>query len=174
MLSIPNLPNTAIIQHSICVPFPVESVFRFFIENNLSRVYSEIAEGHEYFTLRTGSELEVGSTIDCKESAANQSIVHEYHITDIRANERIAYSSKPSLSEIKFPWTVVESKSNTYVYYDFDRNNESETVIRLTIGIQFENKTAVTMASLFGGLNPWKKHCREEMEGLKTVIVDLV
>lgn len=174
MLSIPNLPNTAIIQHTISVPFPVESVFKFFIENNLSKVYSEIAGGHEYFTLRAGSELEVGSIIDCKESAANQSIVHEYHITDIRANERIAYSSKPSQSEIKFPWAVVESKSNTYVYYDFDRNNESETLIRLTIGIQFENKIGVVMASLSGGLNPWKNHCREEMEGLKTVLVELM
>ncbi|MBI9046266.1 MAG: hypothetical protein JEZ06_17360 [Anaerolineaceae bacterium] len=173
MLSIPNLPNTVIIQHSICVPLSVESVFRFFIENNLSAVYSEIAEGHEYFTLRTGTELEVGSIIDCKESAANQTIVHEYHVTKISANERIAYSSKPSQCKINFPWAVVESKSNTYVYYDLDRNNESETLIRLTIGIQFDNRTAVFMTSLFGGLTPWKKHCREEMEGLKTVIADL-
>ena len=174
MLSIPNLPNTAIIQHSICVPFPVESVFRFFIENSLSKAYSEIAEGHDYFTLRTGTELEVGSIIYCKESAANQSIVHEYHVDDIRANQRIAYSSKPSQGELKLPWAVVESKSNTYVYYDFDRKNESETLIRLTIGIQFENKIGAVMASISGGLTPWKKHCREEMEGLKTVLVELV
>ena len=111
MLSIPNLPNTAIIQHTICVPIPIESAFRFFIENNLSKAYSEIAAGHEYFTLRAGTELEVGSIIDCKETAANQSIVHEYHVTDIRTNERIAYSSQPSQSKIKFPWAVVESKS---------------------------------------------------------------
>ena len=101
MLSIPNLPNTAIIQHSIRVPYPVESVFMFFIENNLYKVYTQIADGHEYFTLRTGTELEVGSIIDCKESAANQSITHEYHITDISANERIAYSSKPSQTPSK-------------------------------------------------------------------------
>ena len=173
MLPIPNLPNTVIIQHSICVPFPVEKVFRFFIENNLSKVYSEIAEGHDYFTLRKGSELEVGSIIDCRESAANQSIIHEYHVTDIKDNERIEYSSKPSRSKTKLPWKVIESKSNTYVYYDFEINNESETLIRLTIGIQFLTKIEKIMATLFGGLSPWKKHCREEMEGLKTVMVDI-
>jgi hypothetical protein len=123
--------------------------------------------------LRTGSELEVGSIIDCKESAANQSITHVYHVTDIIDNERVAWSSLPSQGELKLPWAVVESKTNTYVYYDFDRNNESETLIRLTIGIQFENKIGSVMAS-FGGLTPWKNHCREEMEGLKTVMADLV
>jgi len=172
MLSIPELPKTVFLQHSISVPFPVERVFGFFIKNKLSKIYTEIAKGHEYFTLRDGSELKVGSIIDCRESAANQSITHEYHITDIEDNERIAYSSKPSWTKMKMPWKVVESKSNTYVYYDFENINESETLIRLTIGIQFLNKIEKIMATLFGGLTPWKKHCYEEMEGLKAVMVD--
>ena len=174
MLSIPELPNTVVIQHTISVPFPIERVFGFFIKNNLSKIYTEIAKGHDYFTLRDGSELKIGSIIDCRESAANQSITHEYHVTDIKANERIAYSSKPSRSKIKMLWKVIESKSNTYVYYDFEKNNESETSIRLTIGIQFLNKIEKIMATLFGGLTPWKKHCYEEMEGLKAVMVDIV
>jgi hypothetical protein len=173
MLSIPKLPNTVVLQHSICVPFPVERVFGFFIKNNLSKIYSEIAKGHDYFTLRKGSELKVGSIIDCRECTSNQSIIHEYHVTDIKDNERIGYSSKPSWSKIKLPWKVVESKRNTHVYYDFEINNESETLIRLTIGIQFLNKIEKIMATLFGGLTPWKKHCREEMEGMKTVMVDI-
>ncbi|MBN2546470.1 MAG: hypothetical protein JXB50_11785 [Spirochaetes bacterium] len=172
MRTIPNLDNTVIIQHFIIVPFKINKVFDFFINNNLSKYYSKISKGHKYFKLRTGERLEIGSIIDCEESADNQSIKHEYHVSDIIKNERISYFSKPSYIKIKLPWKVIDSKSNTYVYYDFESSNPDNTNIRLTIGIQFSSIFEKIFSIIFGGIVPWKNHCAEEMEGLKKKIID--
>jgi hypothetical protein len=172
MREIPNLANTTIIQHSISILFEITKVFNFFINNNLSKHYQSISKGHKYFNLRKGEKIEVGSIIDCEESASNQSIKHEYHVSDIINNERISYYSKPSCLKIKLPWKVIASKSNTYVYYDFDSDNNCNTNIRLTIGIQFSSKFEQVLSTIFGGLTPWKKHCVEEMEGLKKILID--
>ncbi|MBN2401694.1 MAG: hypothetical protein JXN64_04785 [Spirochaetes bacterium] len=172
MRTIPNLENTVILQHIINLPFKIDKIFDFFIDNNLSKYYSTISTGHEYFTLRKGERLEVGSIIDCEESAGNQSIKHEYHVLDIIKNERISYFSQPSYVKIKLPWKVIDSKSNTFVYYDFGSNNPDNTNIRLTIGIQFSSKLEKIFSVIFGGIVPWKKHCVEEMEGLKKILMD--
>lgn len=172
MMKIPELKNTVFIQHSISVAFEINKIFDFFIKNNLSKFYLNISKGHNYFNLRKGEKLEVGSIIDCEESAGNQSIKHEYHVSDIITNERISYYSKPSYLKIKLPWKIIDSKSNTYVYYDFDSSNNCNTNIRLTIGIQFSNKFEQVFSTLFGGLIPWKKHCIEEMERLKGVLLN--
>lgn len=170
MRAIPTLENTVFIQHNISVPFNIDRIFDFFINNNLSKYYSIISKGHKYFNLRKGERLEVGSIIDCEESASNQSIKHEYFVSDIIKNERISYYSKPSYLKIKLPWKVIDSKSNTYVYYDFDRINSDNTNITLTIGIQFSSKFKKMFSTFFGGMVPWKRHCVEEMEGLKKII----
>ncbi|MBN1757617.1 MAG: hypothetical protein JW863_04830 [Chitinispirillaceae bacterium] len=170
-MKIPKLKNTVYIQHIISVPFEINKIFDFFIKNNLSKYFSNISKGHKYFNLREGDSLEVGSIIDCEESAGNQSIKHEYHVSDIINNERISYYSNPSYIKINLPWKIVNSKSNTYVYYDFDSDNKCNTTIRLTIGIQFSNKFEQVFSLYFGGLIPWKKHCIEEMEGLKEVLL---
>ncbi|MDR1182725.1 MAG: hypothetical protein LBL13_12170 [Bacteroidales bacterium] len=80
-------------------------------------------------------------------------------------NERIHYYSKPSSIKIKLPWKTIDSKSNSYVYYDFEEDKDRNTVIRLTIGIQFLNKGEKIFSILVGGLEPWKKHSAGEMEG---------
>ena len=170
MRTIPELENAVILQHIINVSLKIDKVFEFFIDDNLSKYYSTISTGHEYFTLRRGKRLEAGSIIDCEESANNQSIKHEYHVSDVIKNERIHYASKPSYIKIKLPWKVIDSKSNTYVYYDFGSNNAGNTNIRLTIGIQFSSKLEKIFSVIFGGIAPWKKHCVEEMEGLKKIL----
>lgn len=171
MRTIPKLQNTVFIDHRICIPFPIDRTFDFFVNNNLSTHYSSLSRGHDYFSLRKGTRLEVGSIIDCEESAGNQSIRHEYHVSDIIVNDRIAYHSNPSYVKVKLPWKVIDSKSNTYVYYDFDRQLPDQTTIRLTIGIQFSSQAEKLFSVVFGGIAPWKKHCIEEMQNLKDVMI---
>jgi hypothetical protein len=166
MNAIPKLTHTAYISHTMEVPKKVEYTCSF-IKRNLSKVYTQLADGHEYFTIRNGTEIKKDSIIDCAEKAGNQSITHEYHVTETDNNSRIAYVSKASRVLIKLPWKTIESKSNTYVYYDFCETQNKHTRIRLTIGIQFSNGFEKLFSILFGGLIPWKKHCVEEMQGLK-------
>jgi hypothetical protein len=172
MKGMQKLKNTVMIQHSIKVPFETQKVFDFFINNEFSKYYANISSGHKYFILRNGKKWEIGSKIDCEETAGNQTIKHEYYVSEIINNERIHYYSKPSFIKIKLPWKIIDSKSNSYVYYDFEEDKNKNTYIRLTIGIQFFSKGKKIFSILAGGLEPWKKHCVEEMEGLKEVLIN--
>jgi hypothetical protein len=167
--NIPNHENTVFISHSIEVQKNVKDSFAFII-NDLTKVYSQLSEGHKYFKTKSGKKISVGEVIQCAETAGNQSIKHNYVVDKIIANKRIQYYSKPSLVSIKLPWTTVESKTNTYVYWDFEKKDVHQTKIRLTIGIQFGSFFEKFFSQLFGGIIPWKKHCVEEMEGLSKVL----
>jgi hypothetical protein len=166
---IPKHKNTVFISHSIEVDKNVRDSFNFII-NDLTKVYSQLSKGHEYFKTKTGNNISVGKVIECAETAGNQSIKHTYVVDNIIANKRIQYYSKPSLVSIKLPWKTVESKTNTYVYWDFEKKNGNQTKIRLTIGIQFGSFFEKFFSQLFGGIMPWEKHCVEEMEGLRRVL----
>ena len=169
MQEIPKMKNTVFISSTISTPTNVEDSFRFIIEK-LPEYYKEISGGHDYFRTVSGNPLSPGEKIECKEKAGNQSIVHEYFVDEIIPNTRIHYSSKPSFVKIKLPWATIDSKSNTYVYYDFDTDNQGNNLIRLTTGIQFQNLFEKLYSQLFMGITPWKKHCIEEMKGLKQVL----
>ncbi|MDR1215642.1 MAG: hypothetical protein LBK25_03065 [Treponema sp.] len=171
MKKIPKLMNMVNIQCSINVPLKINEAFEFFINNNVSKYYPSMSKGHKYFTLRQGEKMEIGSIIDCEESAGNQSIKHEYHVSEIINNERIHYYSKPSSIKIKLPWKIIDSKSNSYVYYDFEEDKDKNTIIRLTIGIQFLNKGEKIFSILVSGLEPWKKHSVEEYGRIKRYFV---
>jgi hypothetical protein len=166
---IPKHKNTVFISHTIEVPKNIKDSFDFII-NDLTKVYSQLSKGHEYFKTKTGNNISLGEVIECAETAGNQSIKHTYVVDNIIANKRIQYYSKPSLVSIKLPWKTVESKTNTYVYWDFENKDANQTKIRLTIGIQFGSFFEKFFSLMFGGIMPWKKHCVEEMEGLKKVL----
>jgi hypothetical protein len=172
MKEIPEFMNMVKIQYTINVPVGINKVFEFFTNNNLPKYYSSIAKGHKYFTLRQGEKIEIGSIIDCEETAGSQTIRHEYYVSEIINNERIHYYSKPSLIKIKLPWKTIESKSNSLIFYDFEEYRNITTNIRITIGIQFLSKGEKIFSTLVGGLEPWKKHCVEEMEGLKNILLN--
>ncbi|MDR0375168.1 MAG: hypothetical protein LBH85_05530 [Treponema sp.] len=172
MREIVKLANMVNIQYTINAPLSTEKAFDFFINNKLSKYYRNISNGHKYFTLRQGEKMRVCSLIDCEEIAGNQKIKHEYYVSEIINNERIHYYSKPSIVEIELPWKTICSKSNSYVYYDFEKDSNLHTNIRLTIGIQFFGKGEKIFSTLVGGLEPWKKHYIEEMNGLKNVLMD--
>jgi hypothetical protein len=172
MKDIPKLENMVTIQHNVIVPLGINKIFEFFINNNVSKYYTRMSKGHKYFTLREGERMETGSIIDCEESAGNQTIKHEYHVAEIIKNERIHYYSKPSSIRIELPWKIIDSKSNSYIYYDFEEDKNLNTNIRLTIGIQFFSKSEKIFSIMAGGIKPWKKHCAEEMEGLKNILMD--
>ncbi|MBN2040447.1 MAG: hypothetical protein JW864_10415 [Spirochaetes bacterium] len=164
-----DLDYTVFIEHSIESPKNINYTFNF-IRNNLSEVYTDIAKGHKYFRIRNGGELKVGSVIDCSEEAGNQSVTHEYHVTDLVKNKKIGYYSEGSKVSVELPWETIQSKSNTYVYYDFTDTGNDTTVLKLTIGIQFTNSFDKFLSVSTGGIIPWEKHCIEEMEGLKRVL----
>jgi len=169
MRKIPEIKNTVFLSSTIAISKNVEDSFRFIVEK-LPDHYKEISDGHDYFRPVSGNSLSTGEKIECAEKAGNQSIVHEYIVDEIVPNTRIQYSSKPSLVKIKLPWSTIESQSNTYVFYDFDTDKQCNTLIRLTIGIQFKNLFEKLFSQLFMGIAPWKKHCNEEMTGLKQVL----
>lgn len=171
MKEITNLKNSVVIQRSFIAPFTKDKIFNYFINNNLSLIYTKISKGHKYFNLRNGSKLEVGSIIDCEEDASNQTIKHVYTVSEIIDGERIQYFSKPSQVKIKTPYKLIESTSNTFVYYDFEDITNESTKIRLTILIQFNKKFEYLFSLLFGGLAPWKEHATEEMIGLEECIL---
>lgn len=169
MREIPKIKNSVFISSTISTKMSVEDNFQFITEQ-LPSYYKDISVGHEYFRVVSGNSLTVGERIECTEKAGNQSIIHEYVVHEVTQNDRIHYSSKPSLVKIKLPWTTIDSKSNTYVYYDFDLDSHGNSLIRLTIGIQFQNMFQKLISQLFMGILPWKKHCIEEMKGLKQVL----
>ena len=169
MREIPKTKNTVFLSSTISTTTDVQDCFRFII-GELPKYYKELSYGHDYFRTASGNPLSIGEKIECSEKAGNQSIVHEYIVDEIIPNTRIHYSSKPSLVRIKLPWTTIDSKSNTYVYYDFDTDNYGNSLIRLTIGIQFKHWFEKLNAQIFMGIAPWKKHCIEEMKGLKQIL----
>ncbi|MCD4769387.1 MAG: hypothetical protein K8R35_04395 [Bacteroidales bacterium] len=169
MNEIPKHKNTVYISHNIVVQKNIKVSFDFII-NDLTKVYSQLSKGHEYFKTESGKKLSVGEIINCAETAGNQSIKHKYVVDKIIENERIQYHSNPSLVSIKLPWETINSKSNTYVYYDFEKIDLNHTNINITIGIQFYSFFENFSSQLFGGLIPWKKHCVEEMDGLRKVL----
>ena len=89
MKETPQLMNMVNIQYTVIVPLGINKVFEFFINNNVSKYYPLMSKGHKYFTLREGERMEIGSIIDCEESAGNQTIKHEYYVAEIIKNERI-------------------------------------------------------------------------------------
>jgi hypothetical protein len=167
--NIPKHKNTVFISHSIEVDKNIKDSFDFII-NDLTKVYAQLSQGHEYFKTKSGNNISVGEVIECAETAGNQSVKHTYVVDNIISNQRIQYYSKPSLVSIQLPWKTVESKTNTYVYWDFEKKDVHHTTIRLTIGIQFGSFFEKFFSLMFGGIMPWKKHCVEEMEGLRMVL----
>ena len=169
MRKIPDTKNTVFISHTISSEMSIEDSFQFIIEK-LGSYYRDLSDGHEYFKIMNGNRLEVGLKIECSEKAGNQAIRHEYIVHEVIKNSRIHYSSKPSLVKVKLPWATIDSKSNTYVYYDFAEKEDGTTLIRLTIGIQFRSLFEKLFSQVSLGIMPWKKHCIEEMNGLKQIM----
>ncbi|MBN1416146.1 MAG: hypothetical protein JW973_13675 [Bacteroidales bacterium] len=169
MCHIPKHKNTVFITNSITVNKNISDSFHFII-HDLSKVYTELAKGHEYFRPERYNKLTVGGVINCLENAGNQSVRHQYIVDEIVENKRIHFYSKPSLVSVKLPWRKIESKSNTYVYYDFYKISNSQTKISMCIGIQFGSLSEKLFSQLTGGLIPWRNHCKEETEGLKKIL----
>ncbi|MBN1123333.1 MAG: hypothetical protein JXJ17_19835 [Anaerolineae bacterium] len=169
MREIPKSKNTVFISSTISTNVSIEDCFQF-VKEKFPECYQDLSDGHKYFRVVSGNPLAVGEEIECAERAGNQSITHKYVVHEVVQNERIYYLSKPSLVKIKLPWAAIDSESNTYVYYDFTREDQDHSLIRLTIGIQFQSMFERLFSQLFMGILPWKKHCLEEMDGLKQVL----
>ena len=73
----PKHKNTVFISHSIVVQKNINDSFNFII-NDLTKVYSQLSEGHQYFKTESGEKLTIGEIIHCAETAGNQSIKHKY------------------------------------------------------------------------------------------------
>ncbi|MCD4729577.1 MAG: hypothetical protein K8R74_03175, partial [Bacteroidales bacterium] len=62
MKEIPKYKNSVKMSHTITVPIEIEKCFSFII-NDFSEAYSKTSKGHEYFTIRNGGEMKIGSII---------------------------------------------------------------------------------------------------------------
>lgn len=162
----PNIKNAAILIRSVEIEKPVDTVFNFIIYK-LKDNYTATANGHIKYEIIGGDCLKEGVLIDCRETAANQEVHHIYKVKKIIPNQHIYYLSTPSKVFIKFPWKTVESHSNCYCYFDFEKVSENITKLQLTIAIQFDNWFQKSLSTLFCGIVPWKKHQKEELEKLK-------
>jgi hypothetical protein len=163
-----NKKKMVFLSHSVVVPQNLEESFNFV--RNLSKVYGDIAEGHDFFTTRDGKPLHPESIIDCSEWAGNQSIVHEYVVKEFIENSSIYYVSSPSKEKIKLPWKTIEAESDTHCWFTFTESTGGSTTLSITIGIEFNTLFEKWFSTLVGGLIPWHKHCVEEMEGLKRIM----
>lgn len=163
--------HTFTMSHSVNVPVNLDESFEFII-HDFSKNYNLISPAHKYFTLRGKDKIELGTLIDCAEKIENQTIVHEYVVVEIVENELIYYVSAPSKSKLELKKRTVESLSNTYVFWNFKRVSERETQIQVEVVVRFKNGFEKTMVGLSGTMKPWKKHCIEEMEDLKRLMVD--
>jgi hypothetical protein len=161
--------KSVIMSHAIEVPLSIDSCYNFII-NDFSSVYQEISSAHEYFTVKNEKSLELGSVIDCAENSEDQFLVHEYIVKELVENKHIFYASIPTNSQVHLKNKVIEGKSNTYVFWDFNENDYGKTNITITVIVQFDSALQKVFINLVGGMKPWKKHCVEEMEGLKRVL----
>ncbi|MFW5836275.1 MAG: hypothetical protein ACOCVK_02585 [bacterium] len=162
--------RTVYLSHAVEVPVGASVAFDY-VRNDLGRVYTSIAPGHEYFTPTDGEPLHAGSVIDCAEHAGNQSIVHRYVVNDFDRPNRIQYSSCPSHLKVRLPWKTIASTSNTHVLYELERLGTDRSRIRVVIAIELHSRAERFFTRLVGGFVPWKRHCVEEMEGLKRMMV---
>ncbi|MBN1320116.1 MAG: hypothetical protein JXA87_04655 [Thermoleophilia bacterium] len=160
---------TAYLTYTIEVPGTAEQSFEY-VTTRLGAIYTNMARGHEYFRVRGGGPLRMGSVIDCAEHAGNQRIVHEYKVREFVPGQRVQYSSCPSDLRIRLPWKTIESTSDSHVWYDFADVTRQRSAIRITIGIQFHSSPQMLVSRMTGGLMPWRAHCREEMLGLQRAI----
>ncbi|MBN2610217.1 MAG: hypothetical protein JXB00_01535 [Bacteroidales bacterium] len=165
----PDIKNAAFLIQSVEINKPIDSVFNYIIYN-LKDNYKAMAEGHIQYELLNAEYLQEGTEIDCREKAGNQTVYHKYRVEKIIPNEYVYYLSLPSKVFIELPYKTIESKSNTYCFYDFEKINDSTTSLQLTIAIQFGSGFEKFYSTLFGGIAPWKKHQKEEMEKLKELI----
>lgn len=164
-----NIKNASMLTGRVRIEKPVEFVFDYIIYK-LKDNYNAIAEGHIKYEMINSEFLREGTEIDCQEKAANQTAHHLYKVDKIIENECISYSSIPSKIFIELPWQTIETFSNTYCRYDFEKINSDTTLLQLIIAIQFKSRFEKIYSTLFGGIAPWKKHQKEELEKLKEII----
>ncbi|MBN2275995.1 MAG: hypothetical protein JXK95_16820 [Bacteroidales bacterium] len=165
----PAIKNAAILIRSVEISKPVDTVFDYIIYD-LKDNYKAMTEDHIKYELLNSEYLKEGTEIDCREKAGNQTVYHHYKVEKIISNEHIFYLSSPSKVFIELPRKTIESHSNTYCYYNFKKIDNFTTSLQLTIAIQFDNGFQKFFSTLFGGIKPWKKHQKEEMEKLKELI----
>lgn len=163
------IKHAAILIRTVKINKPVDCVYNYIIYN-LKDNYKAMADGHIKYELLNSEYLQVGTEIDCREKAANQTVHHIYKVQKLIPNEHIFYLSSPSKIYIELPWKTIESKSNTYCYYNFKTIDANTTSLQLIIAIQFDNDFQKFYSTLFGGITPWKKHQKEELEKLKELI----
>ncbi len=165
----PEIKNAVILVKAVEINKPIDSVFNYIIYN-LKDQYNAMAEGHIQYKLLNSEFLQEGTEIDCREKAGNQTALHIYRVEKIIPNEYLYFLSSPSKIFIETPRKTIESKSNTYCFYDFVKVDNSTTSLQLTIGIQFRSGFEKFYSTLFGGIVPWRKHQIEEMEKLRVLI----
>ncbi len=163
------IKNSAILTMEIEINKPIKTVYKYIIYK-LKDNYTSMAEGHLRYDILNSDHIEKGAKIDCREKAGNQTAYHIYEVKELIPNEHISFLSSPSKVYIEFPWKTAESISNTYCNYDFKEIDKNKTSVQLIITIQFGSRFEKFYSTLFGGINPWKKHQKEEMTKLKALI----
>lgn len=165
----PKLKHSTFLMRTVVINKPVDSVFNYIVYD-LKNNYTAMAEGHIKYELINSNYLKVGTEIDCREKAANQTIHHIYRVEKIIPNEHIFYHSSPSKVFIELPRKTIEASSNTYVYYDFKKNDNTTTSLQMIIAIQFDSSFQKFFSIIVGSIKPWRIHQKEELENLKTLI----
>jgi len=161
--------NAFHLSKSVVVHRPSTAVFDFIVKN-LPTCYSQLSRGHKKFEVLNMAEIKEGAIIDCQEMEGNQEIHHRYQVGQVVRNKLIQFFACPSRVLVHLPGRIIETKSNTFVYFDLDPITPNKTRLAQTIIIQMPSFFNKLLGVISGTGRLWTKHLIEELQALKTKI----
>ncbi len=161
--------NAFHLSKSVVIHQPSTTVFDFIVQK-LPTCYSQLARGHKKFEVLDMAEIKEGAIIDCQEMEGNQEIQHRYQVGRVVTNKLIHFFACPSRVLIHLPARIIETKSNTFVYFDLDPITPNETRLAQTIIIQMPSFFNKLLGVISGTGRLWTKHLLEELRALKIEI----
>ena len=161
--------NAFHLSKSVVIHQPSTTVFDFIVKK-LPTCYSQLAKGHKKFEVIGADEITERAIIDCQEMAGNQEIHHRYQVVQVVPNKLVHFFACPSHVFIHTPGRIIETKSNTFVYFDLDPITPDETRLAQTIIIQMPSFFNKLLGVISGTGRLWTKHLLEELRALKIEI----
>jgi hypothetical protein len=165
-------PNAFHLSKSVIVHRPTAMVFEFIVKK-LQTHYSQLARGHKKFEVLGMAEITEGAIIDCQEMEGNQEIHHRYQVGQVVTNKLIHFFACPSRVFVHTPGRIIETQSNTYVYFDLEPIGPDETRLAQTIIIQMPSFFNKLLGVITGTGKLWSAHLTEELWGLKLAVENL-
>ena len=167
-----NRPNSYLIEVSVKVNKPIHYVYHF-VKFKKADIYTKLTNMHNQFKIVNAKGLIEGAKIVCIEADDDDVVHHNYVVTKNIENELIQYESTPTIILDKETNQKI-GECNTYVYYDFEKIDKNNTIIRQTIVIDMLNPVYKAIGDIIGIITDsrevWNNQFTEELNTLKAYI----